>query len=36
VDPTTFVRETREIMRTLGARMRRANDELYPVADAQL
>jgi hypothetical protein len=36
VDPTTFVRETREIMRTLGARMRRENEELYPMADAQL
>ena len=32
-DPAGFVRDTRDVMRILGTRMRRENDELYPMAD---
>jgi hypothetical protein len=34
-DPTTFAKETREALRLLGRRLRRENEELYPLADAR-
>lgn len=33
-DPTSFVRETMDLLKTLGRRMARENHELYPLADA--